>query len=169
MEDTTYRKFRSVLGIAAFMMLLASCSGGDVVTGAGVVGGTIDALEDASDVDVPVPPICGGNVSGDWRGNTSNGGVILLTLRQNNACGIQGEAAFPPCLTVSPIRGNVLLFGQSFSLETIDGSLFVERIENIDIDNNGLTEKGSYRFKNLQNVANCPQSETGSVKFIKIS
>jgi hypothetical protein len=149
--------------------LLLSCGGGGAaaISGAGQIAVIVDDIQDATDIEVPIGPICGGNVSGDWRGKTSNGGVILLTLRQNHACEIQGEAAFPPCLSVSPVTGMVLLFGQNFTVETSDGSLFVKRSVDLDAENKSFTEKGSYRFNNTQKVADCPQSETGSVKFTK--
>ncbi len=174
MKNATYQILITIFGVATLAFFLLSCGAGGAaaISGAGQVAGTIGTIQDiqdATEIDIPIPPICGTGVSGDWRGKTSNGGVILLTLRQNHACEIQGEAAFPPCLTVSPVTGVVLIFGASFSVETADGSLFVERVENIDAENNRITEKGRYRFNNTQKVANCPQAETGAVKLTKIS
>lgn len=128
-------------------VLISSCGAGDVVTSAG---------------DVASGPFCG-NAAGDWTGKTSNGGVILITVRQNNNCKLSGEVAFSPCVPITPITGTVGIFS-NFAVETVDGSLYVERTETIDPEGESFVDKSSYRFTNTQNSPGCPPTESGSLR-----
>ena len=141
------------------LILLASCGGGGLFSGFG--------FSDCS------------SWRGMWAGSATsdNGhpsGIINLTITQKkDSCNVVGSVAFQPCVPVTAIGGKTK---EGFIIETIDGALILgtPRLRSDQKETDvakpppvGQTRSTSYTFTNVNNVSNCPASDTGTVELTK--